>query len=108
MVLIQNLHKAKDYKEDTLFLAGSLADRFLASLSSKGLPAPDTLLLATTCILLGAKLEQPMSPSFLRMINLLPEGVREGVTKEKLIRLEERIIKELKFFMHFAGPIPFL
>ena len=42
------------------------------------------------------------------MINLLPEGVRETVTKEKLVALEERIIKELNFFMHFAGPIPYL
>ena len=59
-------------------------------------------------MLLAAKLEQPMSPSFLRMINLLPEGVRETVTKEKLVALEERIIKELGFLMHHAGPIPYL
>jgi len=108
MVLIQNLHKAKEYKEETLHLAGSLADRYLAALARKGVAIPDTLLLATICMLLGAKLEQPMSPSFLRMINLLPEGVRETVTKEKLVNLEERIVKELNFHMHYAGPIPYL
>ena len=42
------------------------------------------------------------------MINLLPEEVRKNVTKEKLVALEERIIKELSFRMHYAGPIPFL
>lgn len=66
------------------------------------------MLLATMSLLLAAKLEQPMSPSFLRMISLLPEETRTNVTKERLVALEERIIKELNFRMHFAGPIPFL
>jgi len=42
------------------------------------------------------------------MISLLPEETRTNVTKERLVALEERIIKELNFRMHFAGPIPFL
>jgi hypothetical protein len=69
---------------------------------------PEVMLLATMSLLLAAKLEQPMSPSFLRMISLLPEETRTNVTKERLVALEERIIKELNFRMHFAGPIPFL
>ena len=66
------------------------------------------MLLATICLLLAAKLEQPMSPSFLRMISLLPEDSRTNVTKEKLVAQEEQIIKELRFRIHFSGPIPFL
>lgn len=108
IVLIQNLHKAKEYKEETLHLAGSIADRFLASLAAKNAEVPEIMLLATICLLLAAKLEQPMSPSFLRMISLLPEDKRAEVTKERLVALEETIIKELGFRMHFAGPIPFL
>ena len=76
MVLIQNLHKAKEYKEETLHLAGSIADRFLASLAAKNLEVPEFIVLSTICLLLAAKLEQPMSPSFLRMINVLHEEHR--------------------------------
>jgi hypothetical protein len=108
IILIQNLHKAKEYKEETLHLAGSIADRFLASLASKNQEVPDLIALSTICLLLAAKLEQPMSPSFLRMINLLPEDQRQKVTKQKLVALEETIIKELNFQMHYAGPIPYL
>lgn len=60
MILLQNLHKAKDYKEETLHLAGSLADRFLASISQRSLEgkeAVDIVALATICLLLAAKLE---------------------------------------------------
>ena len=49
-----------------------------------------------------------MSPSFLRMISLLPDENKATVTKERLVALEEQIIKELKFEMHYAGPIPYL
>ena len=108
IILIQNLHKAKEYKEETLHLAGSIADRYLASLASKNQEAPDFIALSTICLLLAAKLEQPMSPSFLRMINLLPEEQRAKINKQKLVVLEETIIKELNFQMHFAGPIPYL
>lgn len=108
IVLIQNLHKAKEYKEETLHLAGSLADRYLASLASKNQEVPDSVALATICLLLAAKLEQPMSPSFLRMINLLPEDTRAAVTKPRLVVLEESIIKELNLQMHYTGPVPYL
>ena len=108
IILIQNLHKAKEYKEETLHLATSVADRYLASLAKAGKETPNLIHLATISVLLGAKLEQPMSPSFLRMINLLPKEQRETTTKNILTRLEEKIIKELKFEMHYAGPIPFV
>jgi hypothetical protein len=57
MILLQNLHKAKEYKEETLHLAGSIADRYLQSIAQMGQEAPDIVLLATICLLLGAKLE---------------------------------------------------
>ena len=57
MILLHNLHKAKEYKEETLHLAGSIADRYLQSIAQRGQEAPDIVLLATICLLLGAKLE---------------------------------------------------
>jgi len=41
--------------------------------------------LAVISVLMAAKLEQPISPSFNRMINLLPEEERKYVTKKQLI-----------------------
>jgi hypothetical protein len=44
--------------------------------------------LAVISVLMAAKLEQPISPSFNRMINLLPDEERKYVTKKHLIHLE--------------------
>ena len=70
--VLQDLHKKKDYKIETLHLAGSIADRYLKLVLSKDLEMPNMFALAATCTLMAAKLEQPVSPSFNRMIALLP------------------------------------
>jgi len=44
--------------------------------------------LAVISVLMAAKLEQPISPSFNRMINLLPDYEKKHVTKKQLIDLE--------------------
>lgn len=49
--------------------------------------------LATISILMAAKLEQPISPSFSRMISLLTDVERKVVSKKSLIDLEEKILK---------------
>ena len=72
IVLIQDLQKAKAYKSETMFLACSIADRFLANYMRRDAKEPNLVHLATIALLLGAKLEQPMFPSFERMINLIP------------------------------------
>jgi hypothetical protein len=41
--------------------------------------------LAVISVLMAAKLEQPISPSFNRMINLLPDEERKYVSKKQLI-----------------------
>ena len=45
--------------------------------------------LATVAMLIAAKIEQPISPSFNRMIRLLPRNQQIQVEKEDLIDLEE-------------------
>ena len=60
--------------------------------------------LATIATLMSAKLEQPISPSFTRMINLLSEQEREYVTKQSLIDLEAQILIKLGFDFNFPGP----
>lgn len=61
--------------------------------------------LAVISVLMAAKLEQPISPSFNRMINLLPDEERKYVSKKQLIQLEEDIIQKLGFDFNFPGPM---
>jgi hypothetical protein len=61
--------------------------------------------LATISMLLAAKLEQPISPSFQRMISLLSDDEQKLVTKKGLIDLEADILFRLGFDFNFPGPI---
>ena len=87
---IQYLHRKKEgYKQETMHLAGNIADRYLYSLALNGRRAPPMPVLATVAMLIAAKIEQPISPSFNRMIRLLPRNQQIQVEKEDLIDLEE-------------------
>jgi hypothetical protein len=61
--------------------------------------------LAISSLLLAAKLEQPISPSFSKMINLIPEEERKNLTKEILIDLEGDILIRLGFDFNYPCPI---
>ena len=98
VILIEDLHRHKGYKIDTLMLAVSVADRYLVNFVTLGV----------TCLLMAAKLEQPMHPSFNIMIRLLADTQGLFVTKQALITLEEKIIRALEFSMHFCSTVPFL
>lgn len=78
---IFDLHTRKDYKVETLFIAAGIFDRYINLIGWRNFPGPQSLHLAVTCVLMSAKLEQPISPSFTRMINCLPEDERKYVTK---------------------------
>jgi hypothetical protein len=54
---------------------------------------------------MSAKLEQPISPSFSRMINLLTDEEKQYVTKKSLIDLEAQILIKLGFDFNFQGPV---
>ena len=56
-------------------------------------------------MLLAAKLEQPVSPNFRRMIMLLTEQEQKNVTKEALVELEEEILTKFGFDFVIPGPI---
>ena len=73
VLLIEDLCIIKKYKLETLFLAVSIADRFLASQAIQGKIAPCLISLALTSLLLAAKLEQPVAPSFTRLIRVFAE-----------------------------------
>jgi hypothetical protein len=56
--------------------------------------------LATVSLLIGAKLNQPLSPSFKQMILLLKDEYKLNPNcKKNLINLEHNIVKSLQFDM---------
>ena len=61
--------------------------------------------LATISILMAAKLEQPISPSFTRMINLLTDDEKKNLNKQALIELEADILSAFCFDFNFPGPV---
>jgi hypothetical protein len=61
----------KDYKPETLFIAAGILDRYLYMIGAQNFPKGQMVCLATICVLLSAKVEQPISPSFNRLIGLL-------------------------------------
>jgi len=86
-----------------MHLAGSIADRFIkaqlekAKTQQQEVCIPNLYQLGAAALLMAAKLEQPISPSFKRMIALLPVCEQAKVSVEDLVNIEEMIIKTLNF-----------
>ena len=102
---IFDLHLKKEYKEETLFVAAAIFDRYVNQIGYTNYNKSMTVHLATISVLMSAKLEQPISPSFSRMIGLLSSDEKKLVTKESLITLEYDILVKLGFDFNFPGPI---
>ena len=73
ITLLDELNRLKEYKEETFYLACSLADRYLVNAAVKRQKAPCLIRLAIVSTLMSAKLGQPISPSFNRMIRLVED-----------------------------------
>ena len=65
------LHKEKEYKIETLFTAAGIFDRYINIIGIENFPRENVIILSAISMLMAAKLEQPISPSFSRMIALL-------------------------------------
>ena len=85
VALLQELHRIKKYHIETLFLACSIADRFLEKLAQKRFCAPNLVQLATISLLMAAKLVEHVNPCFEIMISILPASLRSMVTINKLV-----------------------
>jgi hypothetical protein len=106
--LIQELHRVKEYSEETFYIAVCVADRYLSILAEKGAMAPNLIQLGTISLLLAAKMNQHMNPCFEMMIDKLPNLLRKQVNREQLIKLEEKIIYALDFDLQHNTALPFL
>ena len=90
--ILSSLQQVKKYRIATLYLATNMCDRFLASFSRRGHKAPCLIKLAVASILLAAKIEQPVIPSFNKMIKLVNSAWRIIITKQELVVLEANLI----------------
>jgi len=71
----------KQYQRETLFIACSILDRYLAIIGWWTYPREKICSLATVSILLAAKMEQPICPSFSKMITLLSDDEKKSLSK---------------------------
>ena len=109
MDLIEKLHFLQQYKPETLYLATSIADRFIVNQAIVGNSAPDAVVLAVTCVMLAGKLEQEESPSFNVLSSFMEQSsLRFSIQKKYFIRLETKLVRALEFDMAFTSPLPFL
>ena len=67
---------------ESLFTAAGIFDRYISIVGAETFDIHRVLDLAVISVLMSAKLEQPISPSFTRMINLLPPEEKKYVTKK--------------------------
>ena len=88
VLLLEELNKEEKWKEETLYLAISIADRYLIYLAIRGQKAPCLIVLSVTCLLLAAKLEQPFSPSFSILNKILGRTRKMSVPKSSFLKLE--------------------
>lgn len=73
MQRIFSICREKEYKNETMFLAANIFDRYLMHLGHWNLPVGNVVCLFTISILIAAKIEQPIMPSYNRMIRMLEE-----------------------------------
>lgn len=110
VALISELHKKKMYRKETLFIAIGLLDRYLSRLIYREANKQtfDLVQLSAVCLLIAAKLNQPLSPSYMQMIRLLDDEYRDDEKcKARMIDLEFNIVQFLQFDLQVQTPLFF-
>ena len=102
---MQNKNK---YQLETLYLAVSLADRYLIHLTMLKMKAPCLVSLAATCLMIAAKLTLPHKPKFAILNNVLESHYEVSMKKSVFHELECSILVSLQFEINFVSPILFL
>ena len=62
--------------------------------------------LSVTCLLIAAKIEEPIAPSYPAMMQLVEETQKFPLSREVLVALEEAILNTLQFQIRFVN-VPF-
>ena len=108
VLLIEELHAHKKYRQLTLFYAVNIADRYLHKLAESGQTMPKVIHLAAVSLLLAAKMNEPISPNFKNMVFLIEHMQPGALTLHDLIQLERQIILLLDFNLQSECSINFL
>ena len=87
-----------------------LVDRYLAYVIREKLydDTPNLYHLAAVSCLIAAKLEEPVSPSFNRLMAIIPSIERRRMSKKDLTELEKKILMAFDFDIKYVGPHSFL
>ena len=108
IALMQEIHRIKQYTLETLFLACSIIDRFMKKLVEMNSEAPHLVLLGTVGLMIAAKMNEHVMPSFELTIDILPPSLQKKVSEKKMRELEIKILQVLDFDLTYDGPLPFL
>lgn len=105
--LIEKLAELKDYKIETLFLAVSLFDMYTTTAKPEN---RITCLgsLAVSCLLIAAKLEEPITPNYNNMCRLLGKLGIVQIEKSALSDIESKVLVALDFSIRSIISINFL
>ena len=93
--LMERLCDIKCYKEDTLYLSIYLSDLYLSLLAKANKPAPVLVSLGAISVFIAAKLNETPCPSLDLIIEIIRFKQKKPDWKQKLIDLEEKMIKAL-------------
>jgi len=108
VLLMEELHSIKGYRELTLFLAVNIADHYLASLARNGDVSPNVVHLGVVSLLLAVKMNEPVVPNLQNMVILINQKMPHSLTLKDLTALERRIIIELDFDLQTQTSIIFM
>ena len=108
MKFLEQLQLTYQLKFETHLIAVSVADRYLAQLSKQNILGPNSLVLASTCVMIAAKINEHLWPSFSNLKANVLETYDLSIHKEEFIALEYKILKELEFDVQYTTPLFFL
>lgn len=80
-----------------MFSACQIFDRYLLAVGYQNFPRKDVFTLTIISLLIAAKLEEAISPSFLKMLSLVPEAEKQEIDRDKLVDMELKIVTLLNF-----------
>ena len=97
----------KEYRIETLFLAVYLIDSYLRKVKgNKRISCLGSLTVG--CLLIAAKVEEPVIPNFFNMCRLLERLDLVKISKDTLIDTESKILIALDFSIHRVISLNFL
>ena len=99
----------KGYRLETLFLATNIADRYLALMAVFHNMTPSLIELGVISILLAAKINEHLSPSYYNLIKIINcQQKRKLLSRSNLLVIETQVLKALNFDVHSTTILFFL